>query len=61
MGACHGAPHGKGHFRLSLRAFDPVLDEETIISEEFGRRINFIGKCRVQNMVAFDKICSVNR
>ena len=40
QGACHGSPHGKGGFRLSLRAFDPKLDEYTTIHEEFGRRIN---------------------
>lgn len=39
-GACHGSPSGKGGFRLSLRAFDPVLDELTLIREEAGRRIN---------------------
>ncbi|MEO0415824.1 MAG: hypothetical protein AAF226_12835, partial [Verrucomicrobiota bacterium] len=41
-GGCHGAPHGKGDFRLSLWGFDPGLDQETIIHEEFGRRINLI-------------------
>ena len=40
QGSCHGAPHGKGHFRLSLRAFDPTLDTHTIFREELGRRIN---------------------
>ncbi|GIW94134.1 MAG: surface protein [Pirellulaceae bacterium] len=39
-GACHGSPSGKGGFRLSLRAFDPALDQVTLIREEFGRRIN---------------------
>jgi len=39
-GACHGAPSGKGGFRLSLRAFDPAIDEVTLIREEFGRRTN---------------------
>jgi hypothetical protein len=39
-GSCHGSPHGKGGFRLSLRAFDPVLDALTLVSEEFGRRTN---------------------
>jgi hypothetical protein len=39
-GACHGSPSGKGGFRLSLRAFDAKLDEETLIHEEFGRRID---------------------
>jgi len=39
-GACHGSPHGKGNFRLSLRAFDPALDALTLVSEELGRRTN---------------------
>jgi hypothetical protein len=39
-GSCHGSPHGKGGFRLSLRAFDPVLDALTLVREEFGRRTN---------------------
>ncbi len=39
-GACHGSPSGKGGFRMSLRAFDPKLDELTLIHEEFGRRTN---------------------
>ncbi len=39
-GACHGSPSGKGNFRMSLRAFDRVLDELTLIREDFGRRVN---------------------
>jgi hypothetical protein len=39
-GACHGSPSGKGGFRLSLRAFDPKLDELTLVHEDFGRRTN---------------------
>lgn len=39
-GGCHGAPSGKAGFRLSLFAFDPALDESTIIREELGRRTN---------------------
>lgn len=39
-GACHGSPSGKGGFRLSLRAYDPVLDTETLIREAFNRRTN---------------------
>lgn len=39
-GACHGSPSGKGGFRLSLRAFDPVLDNLTLIREDLGRRTN---------------------
>jgi len=39
-GSCHGSPHGKGSFRLSLRASDPSLDALTLVSEELGRRTN---------------------
>ena len=39
-GACHGSPKGKGGFRLSLRAFDPAIDEATLRNEFFSRRIN---------------------
>ncbi len=39
-GACHGSPTGKGGFRLSLRGFDPELDQATLIREAFGRRAN---------------------
>jgi hypothetical protein len=41
-GACHGSPSGKGGFRLSLRAFDTVLDRLTLIREDLGRRTNRI-------------------
>lgn len=40
QGACHGSPSGKGGFRLSLRAYDPALDTETLIREGFNRRTN---------------------
>jgi hypothetical protein len=39
-GACHGSPSGKGGFRLSLRAYDPPLDELTLIRESYNRRTN---------------------
>lgn len=39
-GACHGSPKGKGEFRLSLRAFDPTIDEQTLRTEYFGRRVS---------------------
>ncbi len=39
-GACHGSPSGKGGFRLSLRAYDPAVDTETLIREAFNRRTN---------------------
>ena len=41
-GACHGSPSGKGGFRLSLRAFDPVLDKLTLIREDLGRRTDYL-------------------
>ena len=42
QGACHGSPSGKGGFRLSLRAYDPVLDMETLVREAYNRRIDSI-------------------
>ncbi|MFO0871819.1 MAG: DUF1549 domain-containing protein [Pirellulales bacterium] len=39
-GACHGSPSGKGGFRLSLRAFDPSVDQLTLVREDYGRRTN---------------------
>ena len=39
-GACHGSPSGKGGFRMSLRAYDPPLDIETLVREAFNRRTN---------------------
>ena len=42
QGACHGSPSGKGGFRLSLRAYDAVLDTETLIRESFNRRTNLL-------------------
>lgn len=39
-GGCHGTPSGKGGFRLSLEAYDPALDELTLIRESLGRRCN---------------------
>ncbi len=41
-GGCHGAPSGKGGFRLSLQAYDPALDEFSLTRDEEGRRINCI-------------------
>jgi hypothetical protein len=41
-GACHGSPSGKAGFRMSLRAFDPTLDELTLIREDYGRRANVL-------------------
>jgi Protein of unknown function (DUF1553)/Protein of unknown function (DUF1549) len=39
QGACHGAQHGKGSFKLSLRGFDDAADHREIVRAAFGRRI----------------------
>lgn len=39
-GACHGSPSGKGGFRLSLAAYDAVLDQRTLVREDYNRRTN---------------------
>ena len=41
-GACHGAPHGKGGFQLSLFASDPAADRLMLVRKAFGRRVNSI-------------------
>lgn len=38
-GACHGAAHGRGGFRLSLFGFDPVFDQREIVQSAEGRRV----------------------
>ncbi len=38
-GACHGALAGKGGFKLSLRAYDPISDYHAITKQARGRRI----------------------
>jgi hypothetical protein len=40
QGACHGSPHGKNGFRLSLRGHDPDLDLFTLTRAEMGRRVD---------------------
>ena len=40
--ACHGAPHGKGKFLLSLHGLDAPKDHFQIADAEFGRRINLL-------------------
>ena len=39
-GSCHGAPHGKAGFHLSLFGSDRELDRLSLTRELFGRRIN---------------------
>jgi hypothetical protein len=39
QGACHGAQHGRGGFKLSLRSFDPEFDYAQIVQSAEGRRV----------------------
>lgn len=39
-GSCHGAPDGKGGFRLSLFGYDPSIDAESIVRGGLNRRVD---------------------
>jgi hypothetical protein len=39
QGACHGAQHGRGGFKLSLLGFDPFFDYAQIVQSAEGRRV----------------------
>lgn len=39
-GSCHGSPHGKNGFHLSLLAYAPEIDAEALIFDGYARRIN---------------------
>ena len=39
-GACHGAAHGKGNFKLSLRGASPAEDFLAIQRDQLGRRVD---------------------
>lgn len=39
-GSCHGSPHGKGGFSLSLFGYDPEIDRISLTRDGFNRRIN---------------------
>src|SRR5262249_23555545 len=39
QGACHGAQHGRGGFKLSLLGFDPAFDHTQIVQSAEGRRV----------------------
>lgn len=41
-GACHGSPHGKAGFRLSLFGFEPAFDRMSLVRESRRRRVNTI-------------------
>ncbi len=39
QGACHGAQHGRGGFKLSLLGFDALFDHAQIVQSAEGRRV----------------------
>lgn len=39
-GACHGSAAGRGGFKLSLYASDPMADYDAIVRDRAGRRVN---------------------
>jgi hypothetical protein len=39
QGACHGAQHGRGGFKLSLLGFDSLFDHAQIVQSAEGRRV----------------------
>ncbi len=39
-GSCHGSPHGKGGFQLSLFGYDPATDRTALTRDGYSRRIN---------------------
>jgi hypothetical protein len=39
QGACHGAQHGRGGFKLSLLGYDPLSDYPQIVQSAEGRRV----------------------
>jgi hypothetical protein len=41
-GSCHGSPHGKGGFSLSLFGYDPRIDRISLTRDGFNRRLNMI-------------------
>ena len=41
QGTCHGNFNGKNGFRLSLRGQDPAFDFNSLLRDQFSRRLNF--------------------
>lgn len=41
-GSCHGSPHGKGNFSLSLFGYDPMIDRISLTRYGYNRRINVL-------------------
>jgi hypothetical protein len=42
QGACHGSQFGKGGFKLSLAAYDPRMDHDSIVRQDRGRRVSAV-------------------
>ncbi len=40
MGSCHAAQYGQGGFKLSVFGFDPSADQQAIVRDSRGRRLN---------------------
>ena len=41
-GSCHGSPHGKGGFSLSLFGYDPTIDRVSLTRDGFNRRTDVL-------------------
>lgn len=41
-GSCHGSPHGKGGFSLSLFGYDPRVDKVSLVRDGFNRRLDMM-------------------
>ena len=41
-GSCHGSPQGKGGFSLSLFAYDPTIDQQSLVRGGLNRRVNLL-------------------
>jgi len=41
-GSCHGSPHGKGGFSLSLFGYEPKIDQIALTRDGFNRRVNVL-------------------
>ncbi len=41
-GSCHGSPHGKGGFSLSLFGYDPRIDKVSLVRDGFNRRLDIM-------------------
>lgn len=42
MAACHAAQHGKGGFKLSVFASEPVNDQKAMVRDSLQRRVDFV-------------------